>query len=154
MDKIIIYTDGGCSNNQCKENVGGYGAVIYYKKHIKEIYGGELNTTNQRMELISVIKPLELITNYNIPVEIYSDSAYVVNAFNEHWLEKWVKNGWKTSQKKPVENQDLWKQLLTIYNKCDNINIIKVKGHSGNELNEKADELAQKGIKELKDNKK
>jgi len=149
MDKIIIGADGGCSNNGKENSVGGYGAIIQYKGHTKEIYGGELNTTNQRMEILSVIKPLELITDYNIPVEIYSDSQYVVSAMND-WIDNWQKNGWKTSQKKPVENQDLWKQLLTVYNKYDNINIIKVKGHSGNEFNEKADQLAQRGIKELK----
>lgn len=149
MDKIIIYCDGACSGNQFDENIGGWGAVLKYKNKTKEIYGGEKNTTNNVMELTAAIKALEEIKTTNIPVEVYADSSYLVNGMNE-WVHNWVKKGWKTAKKKPVENKELWVRLKELVDKQNDIKFIKVKGHNGIELNEKADELANKGMDELR----
>ncbi|MBS4535460.1 ribonuclease HI [Clostridium sp. D2Q-14] len=150
MDKIIIYTDGACSGNQNINNIGGYGAVLIYKKNKKEIYGGEKNTTNNRMELKAPIEALKIVKKYNIPIEIYTDSAYLCNCINQKWYVKWRKNGWINSKKKVVENKDLWQELLSLIDRFQEIKFIKVKGHSGIELNEKADQLANKGMEEIK----
>lgn len=149
-DKIIIYTDGACSNNQQDNNVGGYGAVMLYKNHKKEIYGGEKNTTNNKMEMKAIIEALRQLKTYSIPVEIYTDSAYISNCINQKWYEKWIENGWKTANKKPVKNKDLWLEIIDYINKIENITFHKVAGHSGVELNEKADELANKGIDSIR----
>jgi len=149
MNKIIIYTDGACSGNQHKENVGGYGAILIYGDHKKEIYGGERNTTNNKMELKAPIEALKLINKDNIPIEIYTDSAYLCNCINQKWYVNWRKNGWVNSKKKPVENKALWVELLDLIDGFNNIKFIKVKGHSGVELNEKADQLANKGMEEI-----
>lgn len=149
MDKIIIYCDGACSGNQFAENVGGWGAVLNYKDHHKEVYGGEKNTTNNIMELTAVIKALETVKTNNIPVEVYADSAYVVNGMNE-WICGWIKKNWKKSNKKPVENKELWMKLNELSNKQLDIKFMKVKGHDGVELNELADTLANKGMDEIR----
>ncbi len=149
MDKVIIYTDGACSGNQNKENKGGYGAVMIYKNHRKEIYGGEVNTTNNRMELKGCIEALKTLKRKDIAVEVYTDSAYICNCINQKWYVKWRKNGWKNSTNKPVENKDLWEKLLYLIESLENITFIKVKGHSGIELNELADELANRGMANL-----
>jgi ribonuclease HI len=148
-DKVIIYCDGACSGNQHKNNTGGWGALLIFKNKEKEIFGGEKNTTNQRMELTACIKALEQLKNNRYPVEIYSDSAYLVNCINQAWYKKWEKNGWKNSNKKPVENKDLWETLLEL---LDNYNpkFIKVEGHSGVVQNERVDKLARLGMKEIK----
>lgn len=148
MDKIIIYTDGACSGNQYEKNKGGYGAVLTYKGHIKEIFGGEVNTTNNRMELKGCIEALKTLKRKELPVEVYTDSAYLCNCMNQKWYIKWRQNGWRNSSKKPVENKDLWEELLNLVEEINNIKFIKVKGHSGIELNELADELANKGMKD------
>ena len=145
---IVIYTDGACSGNQFKNNSGGWGAVLISGEKRKEIFGGEKNTTNNRMELTACIKGLMEIKRSDAPIKIYSDSAYIVNCINNKWYVKWEKNGWKTSKKEPVENKDLWQELLELIKKFD-IEFIKVKGHSGIELNERADELANKGMDNL-----
>lgn len=149
MDKIIVYTDGACSGNQNELNKGGYGAVLIYKEHKKEIYGGEFNTTNNRMELKACIEALKALKRKDIPVEVYTDSAYLCNCINQKWYVKWRKNDWKNSKKGPVENKDLWEELLSLVKSFKDIKFIKVKGHSGVELNELADTLANKGIDEL-----
>lgn len=149
-DKIIIYTDGACSNNQSSDNVGGYGAVLKYKNHMKEIFGGSKNTTNNIMELTGMIEALKLVKSNNIPVEVYSDSAYIVNCFKQKWYVKWKANGWKNSKKEPVKNKELWEILIGLVESFENIDIFKVKGHNGIELNEKADELANKGIESVR----
>ncbi len=149
-NKIIIYADGACSNNQEDNNVGGYGAVMLYKNHKKEIFGGEKNTTNNKMEMKAIIEALKLLKTYSIPVEIYTDSAYIANCINQRWYEKWMKNGWKTANKKPVKNKELWMEIIDYMNKIGNITFHKVPGHSGVELNEKADELANKGIDSIR----
>jgi len=147
-NKIIIYCDGACSGNQFKNNRGGWGAVLKYNDYTKNLYGGERNTTNQRMELTACIRALAEVKAEDIDIEIYSDSAYLVNCIQKKWYEKWMKNGWMNYRKKPVENKDLWTSLLDLLAK-HNVKFIKVSGHSGVELNELADELARKGMAEL-----
>lgn len=151
MDKIIIYTDGACSNNQSEENFGGYGAVLKFKGHIKEIFDGEINTTNNRMELKAIIEALKTLKRNDIPIEVYTDSAYISNCINKKWHIKWKTNGWVTSKKTPVENKDLWLNLLDLTDSFKSIKYIKVKGHSGNIENERADYLARQGVKKVKD---
>lgn len=148
-DKIIIYCDGACSGNGTSENFGGWGAILMYKGYEKEIYGGEANTTNNIMELKACIKALEMIKKDGIPVQVYTDSAYLVNCFTEKWYEKWLTNNWLTKDKKPVKNKELWLSLLELDRKYKP-EYIKVAGHSGIEYNEKADYLARLGIKEIR----
>lgn len=145
MKELTIYTDGACSGNP---GPGGWGAVLLYKDQVKEIYGGEENTTNQRMELKAAIEALRAIKVTGWRIRLYSDSAYLVNAFQQNWLSNWQKNGWKNSKKEPVANQDLWQQLLLLKEKNE-IQIFKVKGHAGDRWNERCDELARQGIKNL-----
>jgi ribonuclease HI len=144
-DKIVIYCDGACSGNQFRGNRGGWGAVLRYQDKVKEIWGGENNTTNQRMELTACIKALEQVKDPGVEVEIYSDSAYLVNCINQKWYENWQKNGWKNYKKQPVENKDLWLKLLSLLSN-HKITFHKVKGHSLSSLNALADKLARKGI--------
>jgi ribonuclease HI len=146
--RIIIHCDGACSGNQSSKNLGGWGAVLKYNDRLKEICGGERNTSNQRMELTACIRALETIKSGDIPIDIYSDSAYLVNCMRDKWYVNWQKNGWKNAKKQPVENQDLWKQLLAALAK-HSIRFHKVAGHAGIALNERADQLAQQGIQEL-----
>jgi ribonuclease HI len=145
MKVINIYTDGACSGNP---GPGGWGAVLLFKEQTKEIRGGERETTNQRMELQAVIGALSALMVTDWDVTIYSDSAYVVNAFEQKWLDNWQKNGWRNSKKEPVANQDLWKQLLQLTGK-NRVTMQKVKGHAGDKYNERCDELARQAIKEL-----
>ncbi|MBI4548536.1 MAG: ribonuclease HI [Ignavibacteriae bacterium] len=150
-DRIIIYCDGACSGNQFLNNKGGWGVVLKYKDKIKEIYGGELNTSNQRMELTACIKAIEQLKRKDLPIEIYSDSAYLVNCIQQQWYKKWQKNGWKNVNKKAVENKDLWQRLVTLLEKYPprRVSFHKVTGHQGIQLNERADTLARLGIEEL-----
>lgn len=148
MDNIIIFADGGCRGNQNAENVGGWGAVLKYKDKVKEIHGGQLNTTNNIMELTAAIKALESLKTTNIPVEMYIDSAYLINGVNE-WIEGWIARGWRKSNKKPVENKELWIKLKELADKQSSVKFLKVKGHAGVELNELADQLANKAMDEL-----
>ena len=134
MKKVVIYTDGACSGNP---GPGGYGAVLLYGKHRKEISGGEKATTNQRMELLAAVAALEELKE-PCQVELYSDSAYLVNAFNQRWYVKWQQNGWLNSKKEPVQNRDLWTKLLALAEK-HRIEWIKVKGHADDELNNRCD---------------
>ncbi|MFJ8247397.1 ribonuclease HI [Peribacillus asahii] len=151
MSKFVIYCDGGCRGNHKSENIGGWGASLQYNEHKHEIYGGVENTTNNKMELTACIKALEVIKDNRykeIPVEIYCDSAYVVNGMNS-WITGWVARGWKKADKKPVENQDLWKRLLALSLCFDDIKFIKVKGHADNEGNIRADELVNQAMDEI-----
>ena len=146
MDKILIYTDGACSGNP---GPGGWGAVLMYKEHKKEFSGGCKNTTNNIMEITAVLEALnQLKYPCNSEVEIYSDSAYVVNAFNNGWIYNWKKNNWKTASKEPVKNKELWEELYVLVKKF-NASFIKVKGHSDNVYNNRCDELARNAIKNL-----
>ncbi len=126
---------------------GGWGAILIYKEHKKEISGGENETTNNIMEMTAVIEGLKQL-KFECEVEIYSDSAYVVNAFNQGWIYNWMKNNWKTSGKEAVKNVELWKTLYNL-TKMHKVKFIKVKGHSDNELNNRCDELARNAIKDL-----
>ncbi|MFL2844175.1 MAG: ribonuclease HI [Alphaproteobacteria bacterium] len=144
MDKeAIVYTDGACSGNP---GPGGWGATIKLGDETFEIFGGEDNTTNNRMELIAAIKALEYL-NENHKITLYTDSNYVKDGITK-WIFNWKKNNWKTSTKKPVKNSDLWIQLDEIQNKRE-VKWNWVKGHAGNLGNERADELARMGIKEI-----
>ena len=146
MEKVIIYTDGACSGNP---GPGGWGAILMYKENTKEISGGEKNTTNNIMELTAVIEGLKLL-KFSCEVEIYSDSAYVVNAFNQGWIYNWIKKGWKTASGESVKNKELWQELYSLIKKHKKVEFIKVKGHSDNEFNNRCDEMARNAIKNLK----
>ncbi|MHB8086209.1 MAG: ribonuclease HI [Dehalococcoidia bacterium] len=148
-DKIIIYCDGACSGNQYRVNAGGWGAILRHRGTVKEIYGGELNTTNQRMELTACIKALEMIKSPGRHIDVYTDSAYLVNCIQRKWYLTWQKNGWKNANRQPVENRDLWERLLALLSKYKVV-LHKVAGHAGDELNERADELARLGISHVK----
>lgn len=142
MKEIDIYTDGACSGNP---GPGGWGVVLIYQENKKELSGYQPETTNNRMELFAVIQGLSALKESCV-VNLYSDSSYLVNAFEKHWIEKWQRNGWKTSTKSPVENQDLWK-LLLIHVRKHQVRFIKVKGHSDNQYNNRCDEMAVAAIK-------
>lgn len=144
MKKVIIYTDGACSGNP---GPGGWGTILMYENTKKEISGGKKDTTNNVMEITAVIEGLKLL-KYPCTVEIYSDSAYVVNAFNQHWIANWRKNGWKNSKKEDVKNRELWEELESLM-KPHEVSFIKVKGHSDNEYNNRCDELARNAIKSV-----
>ncbi len=141
-DSVVIYTDGACSGNP---GAGGWGAVLIYGHNKKEISGFEEDTTNNRMELTAVIRALSLLKQ-KCNVELFSDSAYVVNAIKNNWLDNWKVNGWVGADKKPVKNIELWKELDSLL-QTHNVNFNKVKGHSDNELNNRCDELATGEIK-------
>lgn len=146
MEKILIYTDGACSGNP---GPGGWGAILMYKEHKKEISGGSKDTTNNIMEITAVIEALKLLKHpCNSEVEIYSDSAYVVNAFNNGWIYNWKKKNWKTASNDPVKNRELWETLYELVKKF-NAKFIKVKGHSDNEFNNRCDELARSEISKV-----
>ena len=146
MKQVKLYTDGACSGNPGK---GGWGAILIYEGHEKELSGYEESTTNNRMELTAAIKGLEAL-KYPCEVELYSDSSYLVTAFKKDWLGGWKLNGWRTSGKEEVRNRDLWEQLdaLRVIHK---ISWIKVKGHSDNEDNNRCDKLATGEIKKNAD---
>lgn len=124
---------------------GGWGAILMYKQHKREISGGEKETTNNIMELTAIIEALKSL-KFPCEVDIYSDSAYAVNTFNKGWIESWIKNNWRTSNKEPVKNKELWEELYKLTN-THKVNFIKVKGHSDNEYNNRCDELARNEIK-------
>ncbi len=139
MKKVTLYTDGACSGNP---GPGGYGAILIYNGIEKEISGGEKDTTNNKMEMLAVIKGLEMLKE-ECEVEVYSDSAYVVNSIEKGWIYSWKKNGWKKADKKPVKNVDLWERLLDLMDK-HKVTFLKVKGHADDELNNRCDRLAVK----------
>lgn len=126
---------------------GGWGAVLIYGDVKKEISGAKENTTNNIMEMTAVIEALKLLKE-ECEVEVYSDSAYVVNSFNQGWIYNWQKNNWKTASKDPVKNKELWEELYSLTKK-HKVTFNKVKGHSTNELNNRCDYLATSAIKEL-----
>ena len=142
MKKVVIYTDGACSGNP---GLGGWGAVLFYKDKKREISGFDANTTNNQMELTAAIKSLDLLKE-PCEVELYSDSAYLINGFTQDWITKWQLNGFRNSKKKPIENLELWQKLIEL-NNIHKITWIKVKGHADNEFNNRCDELATGEIK-------
>ena len=140
---VKIYTDGAARGN--RDGPGGYGTVLEYvdpkgELHVKEMSQGYVKTTNNRMELMAVIAGLEAL-NRPCTVEVYSDSQYVVNAFNQHWLDGWIKKNWKRGKNEPVKNVDLWKRLLKAREPHD-VKFHWVKGHDGHPQNERCDALA------------
>lgn len=142
MEEVTIYTDGACSGNP---GPGGWGTILMYNENKKEISGGKDNTTNNVMELTAVIEGLKLL-KFPCKVKLYSDSAYVVNAFNQKWIYGWLKNGWKNASKEPVKNKELWQELYEL-TRIHEVEFIKVKGHADNEFNNRCDELARNAIK-------
>lgn len=144
MKNVTIYTDGACSGNP---GPGGWGAILMYEDIKKEISGAKKDTTNNIMEITAVLEALKLLKQ-ECNVKVYSDSAYVVNAFNQGWIENWKKNNWKTSGKDPVKNRELWEELYELTQK-HKVEFIKVKGHSDNEFNNRCDYLATSAIKTL-----
>lgn len=126
--KLKIFTDGACSGNQNEDNFGGWGAILKLGLHEKEIYGGEADTTNNRMELTGVIEAFSALKKPSLDIQVFTDSAYIVNCFKNRWYINWEKNGWKTAAKKPVENRDLWEKLLSLMD-GHSVQFIKVKGH-------------------------
>lgn len=145
MKKVTLYTDGACSGNP---GVGGWGAVLMYNGHEKQISGAEDATTNNRMEIFAVIMGLECLKE-PCEVTVYSDSAYTVNAFLNGWVYEWEKNGWRKADKKPVVNVDLWQRLLDLTRKNE-VRFVKVKGHADNEYNNLCDKLATTAIKNFR----
>lgn len=141
MDNVTIYTDGACSGNP---GPGGWGSILMFGDNKKEISGGKDNTTNNVMELTAVIEALKLLKR-PCNVNLYSDSAYVVNAFLQDWISGWIKNGWKNSNKEEVKNKELWQELIEL-TKIHRVTFHKVKGHSDNEYNNRCDELARNAI--------
>ncbi len=144
LKEVEIYTDGACSGNP---GPGGWGVVLLYGEHRKELSGAEREATNQRMELLAAIKGLSALKE-RCRVRLYSDSAYLVNAFNNGWVSGWKRNGWINSKKMPVENQDLWHELVRLAEYHD-VAFIKVKGHSDNAENAACDKLAREAITKL-----
>ena len=141
MDNIILYTDGACSGNP---GPGGWGAVLIFNGIEKELSGANPNTTNNVMEITAVIEGLKALKR-PCNVNIYSDSAYVVNCFEKDWINNWIKNNWVNSKKEPVKNKELWLELLDL-TKIHNVTFNKVKGHSNVKYNNRCDELARSAI--------
>ncbi|EFG31226.2 ribonuclease HI [Simonsiella muelleri] len=146
MSSVYLYTDGACKGNP---GVGGWGALLRYGSHEKELYGGETHTTNNRMELTAIIAGLSTLTR-PCEVVICTDSQYVKNGM-ESWIHSWKRNGWQTASKKPVKNEDLWKQLDEQV-KRHQVTWTWVKGHSGHPENERADALANLGVEDILNN--
>ena len=148
ITEVTIYTDGACSGNP---GPGGWASILMAGGVRKELSGGERDTTNNRMELMAVIEGLRALKR-PCKVDIYSDSAYVVNAFTQNWIGKWVSNGWKNSAKAEVANSDLWKELIDLTSRHE-VTFHKVKGHSDNEFNNRCDELAVAEWKKISEGK-
>lgn len=140
MKQVTIYTDGACSGNP---GPGGWGAVLYYGDSVKELNGGDSNTTNNKMELTAAIEALQTLKEH-CDVELYTDSTYVKDGINQ-WMPNWKRNGWRTASKKPVKNKELWEALDVAIQQHD-VTWHWVKGHAGDPGNERADALARAGI--------
>lgn len=148
MTRLSLYCDGGCRGNQSDSNVGGWGAYLIWGEHTKELYAGEWNTTNNKMELTAAIMGLRAVKRDDVPVDVYMDSAYVYNGITS-WIYGWMKKGWKNAKKEPVANKDLWLELLAQKERFSDITFNKVKGHADNVGNNKADELANRAMDDL-----
>jgi len=143
LKHVVIYTDGACSGNP---GPGGWAAILRFDGHEKVLSGYEPETTNNRMELRAALEGLAALKE-PVRVSLHTDSAYLARAFNDDWIRNWQKNGWRTSAKKPVENQDLWMKLIRMSER-HRVSWIKVKGHSNNPLNNRVDELAVAAMNE------
>lgn len=144
MEKITIYTDGACSGNP---GPGGWGCILIYKDTKRELSGGSKDTTNNIMEITATIEALKAL-KFSCEVDLYSDSAYVVNCFNQGWIYNWIKKGWKTAGGDSVKNKELWEELYNL-TQIHKVTFHKVKGHADNEFNNRCDELARNAIKDL-----
>ena len=144
MKTVQLYTDGSCLGNP---GPGGWAALLKFGKHEKLISGNEPESTNNRMEIMAVIQGLRALSEECI-VQIYTDSQYVMNAFEQHWLEGWQKNNWRTSQKKPVKNQDLWQEMVEVTKKHQ-LKWTWVKGHAGHPENERVDVAAREAAMKI-----
>jgi len=141
MDKeVVIYADGACKGNP---GIGGWGALLEYDGRQRELFGGEANTTNNRMELTAVIRALEALTR-PCRVSLHTDSQYVQQGITT-WIHDWKKRGWKTADRKPVKNEDLWRRLDELRQRHE-VEWVWVRGHSGHDGNEHADRLANRGV--------
>lgn len=145
LPEVILYTDGACSGNP---GPGGWGALLLWKGKEREMTGGAPDTTNNRMEMMAVIEGLKALKK-PCHVKIHSDSALIVNTFKKGWIESWQKKGWRKSNKKPVENRDLWEKMLNAM-EPHTIEWIKVKGHADNQLNNRVDRLAVEASQKFK----
>ncbi|MDI9468598.1 MAG: ribonuclease HI [Bacillota bacterium] len=143
LTRVTIYTDGACSGNP---GVGGYGALLEAGGHVRELSGSEAQTTNNRMELTAVIEALKLLKR-PCRVEIYSDSAYVVNAFTKGWIDNWKRRGWRNAAGQEVANRDLWEDLLRVSDPHV-VSWHKVRGHADDARNIRADQLAVDAVRE------
>lgn len=141
MEKVTIYTDGACSGNP---GPGGWCAILMYNGNKKELSGGNKDTTNNIMEITAVLEALKAL-KFPCEVDLYSDSAYVVNSFNQGWIYNWLKKGWKTASGEPVKNRELWEELYSLA-QTHKVTFHKVKGHADNEFNNRCDELARNAI--------
>ncbi len=137
MKTIILYTDGACSGNP---GPGGWAALLMHGDHEKMLSGADPNTTNNRMEMMAVIEGLRALQKPCL-VRVHSDSAYIINAFTQGWIDNWIRRGWKKADKKPVENQDLWRDMMQAMER-HTVEWVKVKGHSDDVLNQRVDEQA------------
>ena len=146
MKEVTIYTDGACRGNGRETSLGAFGIVLIFGGNRKEIKQAFLNTTNNIMELTAVVEALSMLKE-PCNVKVHSDSAYVINAINQKWIINWVRNGWRTANKEPVKNKELWQELIKLID-FHKIDFIKVKGHSDNELNNRCDELANQAMDE------
>lgn len=144
MKQVSIYTDGACKGNP---GPGGWAAILNYQGRSKTISGGEMQSTNQRMELTAALKALEHLKE-PCAVTVYTDSAYLVNAFRQGWIGRWQKNGWKTKDGRPVANRELWEEMLNAM-RPHRVSWEHIPGHSGHEFNEMADQLARAEIKKM-----
>lgn len=144
MKKIIIYTDGACSYNP---GPGGWGAILMFGSAKKELSGGQETTTNNQMELTAVIEALKALKE-PCQVDLFTDSAYVCNAFLQDWISGWILKGWRNSKKEPVANKELWQELLELTNQHQ-VEFHKVKGHADNEFNNRCDELARNEVEKI-----
>ena len=145
MSQVVIYTDGACRGNP---GPGGWGAILQYGERTRELWGSEANTTNNRMELTAAIRALEALSR-RCDVVLFTDSKYVRHGI-EDWLPQWKRRGWRTASRKPVKNVDLWQELDALVQGHE-VDWQWVRGHSGNDGNERADELANRGVDELID---
>lgn len=147
MKSVTIYTDGACRGNGQENTIGAFGILFMYNEVRKEVKQAFRNTTNNIMELSAVIQALSMLKE-PCDVKVYSDSAYVINAINQKWIDNWQRNGWKNSSKEPVKNKELWEKLIELL-KYHKVQFIKVKGHSDNPYNNRCDELANEAMDEL-----
>lgn len=145
MKTIILYTDGACSGNP---GPGGWAALLMHGDHEKMLSGADPNTTNNRMEMMAVIEGLRALQEPCL-VRVHSDSAYIINAFIQGWIDNWIRRGWKKADKKPVENQDLWRDMMQAMER-HTVEWVKVKGHSDDVLNQRVDEQAVMESKRVK----